>query len=105
MGQVLHGSATTTEAIRRAIQHSHVWTYMDPARLQRVWQRLVPRSQLLTYIRLADAARAIVVIAASHGGFSRASTSTAPRHWPKRCGPDTRFGKRRSDRFAIFYPI
>jgi hypothetical protein len=24
---------------------------MDPARLQRVWQRLVPRSQLLTYIR------------------------------------------------------
>ena len=26
MGQVLHGSATTTEAIRRAIQHSHVWT-------------------------------------------------------------------------------
>jgi hypothetical protein len=34
----------------------HVWTYMDPARLQRVWQRLVPRSQLLTYIRLPDAA-------------------------------------------------
>ncbi|RJT37209.1 hypothetical protein D3227_18610 [Mesorhizobium waimense] len=26
MGQVLHGSATTTEAVRRAIQHSHVWT-------------------------------------------------------------------------------
>ena len=26
MGQILHGSATTTEAIRRAIQHSHVWT-------------------------------------------------------------------------------
>ena len=26
MGQVLHGSATTTEAIRRAIQRSHVWT-------------------------------------------------------------------------------
>ena len=34
----------------------YVWTYMDPARLQRVWQRLVPRSQLLTYIRLPDAA-------------------------------------------------
>ena len=31
-------------------------TYMDPARLQRVWQRLVPRSQPLTYIRLPDAA-------------------------------------------------
>jgi hypothetical protein len=30
--------------------------YMDPAGLQRVWQRLVPRSQLLTYIRLPDAA-------------------------------------------------
>jgi hypothetical protein len=28
----------------------------NPARLQRVWQRLVPRSQLLTYIRLPDAA-------------------------------------------------
>jgi len=26
MGQILHGCATTTEAIRRAIQHSHVWT-------------------------------------------------------------------------------
>ncbi len=26
MGQVHHGSATTTEAIRRAIQNSHVWT-------------------------------------------------------------------------------
>jgi len=26
MGQVHHGSATTTEAVRRAIQHSHVWT-------------------------------------------------------------------------------
>ncbi|PZR85324.1 MAG: hypothetical protein DI537_30995 [Stutzerimonas stutzeri] len=26
MGQVLHGSATTTEAVRRAIQHSHLWT-------------------------------------------------------------------------------
>ena len=25
MGQVLHGCATTTEAVRRAIQH-HVWT-------------------------------------------------------------------------------
>jgi hypothetical protein len=37
-------------------RHRHVWTYMDPARLQRVWQRLVPRSQLLTYIRLPDAA-------------------------------------------------
>jgi len=24
MGQVLHGSARTTEAVRRAIQHSHV---------------------------------------------------------------------------------
>jgi hypothetical protein len=57
----------------------------NPARLQRVWQRLVPRSQLLTYIRLPDAACAIVVIAASHDGFSRASTSTAPRHWPKPC--------------------
>ena len=41
---------------KRAEGRCHVWTYMDPARLQRVWQRLVPRSQLLTYIRLPDAA-------------------------------------------------
>jgi len=42
---------------RRVCANSgNVWTYMDPARLQRVWQRLVPRSQLLTYIRLPDAA-------------------------------------------------
>ena len=34
----------------------HVWTYMDPARLQRVWQTLVQGSQLLTYIRLPYAA-------------------------------------------------
>jgi hypothetical protein len=26
MGRILHGSATTTEAVGRAIQHSHVWT-------------------------------------------------------------------------------
>ena len=26
MGQVVHGRGTTTEAVRRAIQHSHVWT-------------------------------------------------------------------------------
>ncbi|QKC73225.1 hypothetical protein EB815_31925 [Mesorhizobium loti] len=26
MGQILHGSASTTEAVRRAIQDSHVWT-------------------------------------------------------------------------------
>ena len=26
MGQTFHGSATTTAAVRRAIQHSHVWT-------------------------------------------------------------------------------
>ncbi|RUW69190.1 hypothetical protein EOA28_25935 [Mesorhizobium sp. M2A.F.Ca.ET.067.02.1.1] len=24
MGQVLHGSATTTEAVRRAIEHEHI---------------------------------------------------------------------------------
>src|ERR1043166_5003652 len=40
-------------------------------------------SQLLTYIRLPDAARYFV--AASPDGFSRASTSTAPRHWPRPC--------------------
>ncbi len=26
MGQVLHGSARTAAAVRRAIQHSHLWT-------------------------------------------------------------------------------
>src|SRR6516165_7075190 len=38
--------------------------------------------QLLTYIRLPDAA---YVGAASLDGFSPASTSMAPRHWPKPC--------------------
>jgi hypothetical protein len=56
MGQVLHGCATTTEAVRRAIQHSHVWTYMDPARLQSILAGYGSRSQLLTYIRLRYAA-------------------------------------------------
>jgi hypothetical protein len=44
-------------------------------------QDRLPR--LLTYIRLLDAARYIV--AASPDGFSRASTSMAPRHWPRPC--------------------
>jgi hypothetical protein len=56
-------------------------------------------SQLLTYIRLPDAARYFV--AASPDGFSRASTSTAPRHGRGHAGPHTRFRKRRNDRFAI----
>lgn len=34
----------------------HMWTYMDPARLQQVGLDQVRRSQLLTYIRLPDAA-------------------------------------------------
>ena len=56
---------------------------MDPARLQSVLASYGSRSQLLTYIRLRYAARSI--IAASLDGFSRASTSTAPGHWPKPC--------------------
>ena len=89
--------------VKVATSPGHVWTYMDPARLQRVWQRLVPRSQLLTYIRLL---------------MRRERSSSSPRATmdfralpPQRrqgisrnhAGPDTRFGKRRSDRFAIFY--
>ena len=42
--------------IEGAPGHCHVWTYMDPARLQRIWWVLVQGSQLLTYIRLPDAA-------------------------------------------------
>ena len=50
-------SETLNDSSRPECANSgHVWTYMDPARLQRVWQRLVARSQLLTYIRLPDAA-------------------------------------------------
>ena len=57
---------------------------MDPARLQPGLAALVQGSQLLTYIRgLPDAAG--LIVAASHDGFSRASTSTTPRHWPKPC--------------------
>ena len=36
--------------------HRHVWTYMDPARLQPGLANSGPRSQLLTYIRLRYAA-------------------------------------------------
>jgi hypothetical protein len=43
-----------------------------------------------------------VIVAASHDGFSRASTSTAPRHWPKPCRSRHQVRERRSDRFAIF---
>jgi hypothetical protein len=48
MGQVLHGSATTTEAVRRTIQHSHVWTALadqgisDVVRCSRVRSCLRP---------------------------------------------------------------
>ncbi len=41
------------------------------------------RSQLLTYIRLHDAAEK--VLAASLDGFSRASTSMPPRNWLSPC--------------------
>ena len=34
MGQVLHGSATTTEAVRRAIQHSQESLRVPPRRLR-----------------------------------------------------------------------
>ena len=47
------GCAICVEAVAR---HCHVWTYMDPARLQPIWQALVQGSQLLTYIRLRYAA-------------------------------------------------
>ena len=40
-------------------------------------------SQLLTYIRLRNAAR--LFVAASPDGFSHASTSLLPRHWLKPC--------------------
>jgi hypothetical protein len=52
----LHDGLTATPVFPLRANSGRVWTYMDPARLQRVWQRLVPRSQLLTYIRLPDAA-------------------------------------------------
>jgi hypothetical protein len=45
-----------------------VWTYMDPARLQQADWIGVQQSQLLTYIRLLDAAREFG--AASPDGFS-----------------------------------
>ena len=41
------------------------------------------QSQLLTYIRLHNAAQEFAT--ASPDRFSRASTSTAPRHWPVPC--------------------
>ena len=37
-------------------RHCHVWTYMDPARLQSILASCGSGSQLLTYIRLPYAA-------------------------------------------------
>src|SRR5215472_4771894 len=71
-----------TGAVQRNDAMCHVWTYMDPARLQRCSACWDQGPQLLTYIRLPDAA---YVGAASLDGFSPASTSMAPRHWPKPC--------------------
>jgi len=36
MGQILHGSARTREAVRRALQHSHVWTALAD---QEFWRK------------------------------------------------------------------
>ena len=85
MGQILHGSATATAAVRRAIQHSHVWTYMDPARLQPGLANSGPRVTTADVYPASLCGLMTIVVAASHDGFSRASTSTAPRHWPKPC--------------------
>lgn len=46
MGQVLHGSARTTEAVRRTIQHSH-----GPTLVARLYssRRFVPNSRLFRF--------------------------------------------------------
>ena len=56
----------------------------DPARLQAGLANSGPR------VTTADVYPASLcglrcIVAASHDGFSRASTSTTPRHWPKPC--------------------
>lgn len=72
-----------------------IWTAPDcNDRLD--WDR---RPQLLTYIRLLDAAGQR--LRREPRWFSPASTSTAPRHRRKPCRSTHQVGKRRGDRFAI----
>src|SRR5215471_13952828 len=64
---------------RRSAMCGRIWTPPDCNGVRHVEDQ---GPQLLTYIRLPDAA---YVDAASLDGFSPASTSMAPRHWPKPC--------------------
>ena len=75
---------------------------MDPARLQHTDWISVPQSQLLTYIRLLDAARVWHreprwIFACFHLNGANIGRCHA--------GPYTRFGKQRSDRFTISYHV
>jgi len=75
---------TAVELVRcsettRCAMCGRIWTPPDCNGVRHVEDQ---GPQLLTYIRLPDAA---YVGAASLDGFSPASTSMAPRHWPKPC--------------------
>jgi hypothetical protein len=66
MGQVLHGSATTTEAVRRAIQHSHVWTALADQGFSVVTRSSRVRSCLRPY----GAGRCPLALMVSAGSFA-----------------------------------
>ncbi|WP_246704637.1 hypothetical protein [Rhizobium sp. P32RR-XVIII] len=88
------------EAYDAASRRCHVWMYMDPVRLQQVWQYQDRWSRLLMYIRLRDAAGRSSPRASM--GFR-----SLPPEWRQdidrsHADPDIRFGKRRGDRFTIF---
>jgi len=89
---------TAVELVRcsettRCAMCGRIWTPPDCNGVRHVEDQ---GPQLLTYIRLPDAA---YVDAASLDGFSPASTSMAPNIGRSHAGPHTRFGKRRGDRF------
>jgi hypothetical protein len=66
MGQILHGSATTTEAVRRAIQHSHVWTApADQGLSDVVWS-----SRVRSCLRPFCAGRVPLALMVSAGSFA-----------------------------------
>ena len=66
MGQILHGSATTTEAVRRAIQHSHVWTALADQGLS----AMARSSRVRSCLRPFGAGRGPLALMVSAGSFA-----------------------------------
>ena len=66
MGQVVHGRGTTTEAVRRAIQHSHVWT----ALADQGFSVVTRSSRVRSCLRPFGAGRCPLALMVSAGSFA-----------------------------------